>query len=141
LTTRKTLWITSVCGLGHAGSMAIGAIGIGIGVSLHKLQWFEALRGDVAAWLLTGFGLAYMAWALRRPGARGRTTTSTRTPTAHHHHTHGHEGGHPHPHVDPARARSITPGRFVIFVLGPAAAHPAPDVPGLAAQLGASRSR
>ena len=66
-TTRKTLWITSLCGVGHVlGSVAIGMVGIGIGVSLHRLEWLEGLRGDAAAWLLTGFGLAYLAWGLKK---------------------------------------------------------------------------
>ena len=37
-TTRKTLLVTSLCGLGHvAGSVAIGMIGIAIGVSLSRI--------------------------------------------------------------------------------------------------------
>lgn len=121
-TTRKTLWITSVCGLGHVlGSVAIGAVGIGVGVSLHELQWFEALRGDVAAWLLTGFGLAYLAWGLKKAWrSRPHTHEHVHADGTYHHHVHGHEGGHLHPHVDPERARSITPwALFVIFILGP----------------------
>ena len=121
-TTRKTLLITSVCGLGHVlGSVAIGAVGIGVGVSLHKLQWFEALRGDVAAWLLTGFGLAYLAWGLKKAWrSRPHTHEHVHADGTYHHHVHGHEGGHLHPHVDPERARSIAPwALFVIFILGP----------------------
>ena len=121
-TTRKTLWITSVCGLGHVlGSVAIGAVGIGVGVSLHKLRWFEALRGDVAAWLLTGFGLAYLAWGLKKAWrSRPHTHEHVHADGTYHHHVHGHEGGHLHPHVDPERARSIAPwALFVIFILGP----------------------
>ena len=135
-TTRKTLWITSLCGLGHVlGSVAIGLVGIGVGVSLHKLEWFEGLRGDAAAWLLTGFGLAYLAWGLKKAWrARPHTHPHFHGDGTLHEHTHGHEGLHlhphvdlrphtrlhPHPHVAPQQVRSITPwALFVIFVLGP----------------------
>jgi len=39
----KTMWITSLCGLGHViGSIALGLIGAALGVALGKLEWFEA---------------------------------------------------------------------------------------------------
>jgi len=89
-TTRKTLLITSLCGLGHvAGSVAIGMIGIAIGVSLSRLEWLEGLRGDAAAWLLTGFGLAYLAWGLKKAW-RARPHT--------HEHFHGDGTFHRHEH-------------------------------------------
>ena len=136
--TRKTLWITSLCGVGHVlGSIVIGFVGIAIGVSIGKIEWLEGVRGDTAAWLLTGFGLAYLAWGLKKawrsrphdhPHAHGDGTV--------HHHSHGHEGAHLHPHVsldphahghvhghvhlDAQAVKSITPwALFVIFVLGP----------------------
>jgi nickel/cobalt exporter len=138
--TPKTLLITSLCGLGHvAGSLVIGMIGIAVGVSLEKLEWFEGLRGDWAAWALTGFGLAYLAWGLKR-AARSKPHSH-----GHYHgdgtfhtHEHGHDGPHLHPHVHfmpvaefpanrlapalaPAPAvASITPwALFVVFILGP----------------------
>ncbi len=135
-TTRKTLWITSLCGLGHVlGSVVIGLVGIGVGVSLHKLEWLEGLRGDAAAWLLTGFGLAYLAWGVKKAWrARPHTHPHFHGDGSLHEHQHGHEGLHlhphiephphtrlqPHPHVAPQPVRSITPwALFVIFVLGP----------------------
>ena len=135
-TTRRTLWITSLCGLGHVlGSVAIGMVGIGIGVSLHRLEWLEGLRGDAAAWLLTGFGLAYLAWGLKKAWrARPHTHPHFHGDGSLHEHRHGHEGPHlhphlplqphghlhPHPHVELKVARSVTPwALFVIFVLGP----------------------
>jgi sulfite exporter TauE/SafE len=135
-TTRKTLWITSLCGVGHVlGSVAIGMVGIGIGVSLHRLEWLEGLRGDAAAWLLTGFGLAYLAWGLKKAWrARPHTHPHFHGDGSLHEHRHGHEGPHlhphlslhphghlhPHAHVEPPAARNVTPwALFVIFVLGP----------------------
>jgi len=134
--TRKTLWITSLCGLGHVlGSVAIGFVGIAIGVSLHKLEWLEGVRGDTAAWVLTGFGLAYLAWGLKKAWrAKPHTHEHVHGDGLFHEHRHDHEGPHLHPHVSlrpPAHphvhphvsegsARSITPwALFVIFVLGP----------------------
>jgi sulfite exporter TauE/SafE len=132
--TRKTLWVTSLCGLGHvASSVAIGVVGIGIGVSLHKLEWIEGVRGDAAAWLLTGFGLAYLAWGLKKAWrARPHTHPHLHGDGILHEHKHDHEGlhlhphvqlrphVHPHPHVAPGTVRSITPwALFVVFVLGP----------------------
>ncbi len=121
-TQRRTLWITALCGAGHVlGSVLIGLVGIGVGVSLSHLQWLEGIRGDVAAWLLAGFGLAYMVWGLKKAWrSRPHTHEHTHQDGTLHRHEHGHEGGHLHPHVDPARVKSITPwALFVIFVLGP----------------------
>lgn len=121
-TTRKTLWITALCGLGHVlGSVVIGVVGIVIGVSLHKLQWLEGVRGDAAAWLLTGFGLAYLAWGLKKAWrARPHTHEHVHPDGTLHRHEHGHEQEHLHPHLDARKAASITPwALFVIFVLGP----------------------
>ncbi|MFO1407356.1 MAG: sulfite exporter TauE/SafE family protein [Steroidobacteraceae bacterium] len=121
-TRRRTLWVTALCGAGHVlGSVAIGAIGIGIGVSLAKLQWIEGLRGDVAAWLLTGFGFAYMAWGLKKAlRSRPHSHDHVHADGTQHRHDHHHEHGHVHAHVDATNARSITPwALFVIFVLGP----------------------
>ena len=87
---RRTLWITALCGAGHVlGSVVIGAIGIGIGISVSRLEWFEGLRGDVAAWLLTGFGFAYMAWGLKK---------AWRSRPHSHHHAHADGTLHHHEH-------------------------------------------
>lgn len=138
-TLRKTLWITSLCGVGHVvGSVVIGFVGIGIGVALHELEWLEGVRGDAAAWLLTGFGLAYLAWGLKKAWrARPHTHEHFHADGAFHEHEHGHEGAHLHPHLAlhphahprshphphrpvVARLGSVTPwALFVIFVLGP----------------------
>ena len=66
-TRRKTLMVTALCGVGHVlGSVLIGIIGLLLGASLHRLEWFEGLRGDLAAWALIAFGLVYMAWGLKQ---------------------------------------------------------------------------
>jgi sulfite exporter TauE/SafE len=136
--TGKTLWITSLCGLGHVlGSVAIGVVGIAVGASLSRLEWFEGLRGDVAAWLLIGFGLAYLAWGLKKASrSRPHSHEHIHGDGTFHRHLHGHEGLHLHPHLQPhlnphphprrrrpgdgRKAAGITPwALFVVFILGP----------------------
>ena len=119
----RTAAVTLVCGAGHvAGSVALGAVGIAVGLALGRMEWIESFRGEVAGWLLLGFGLAYGAWGLRqawrkRPHrhwhAHGRDVV--------HEHEHGHAGEHAHVHgAAEGSARSVTPWvLFVIFVFGP----------------------
>jgi nickel/cobalt exporter len=117
---RKTLKVTLFCGVGHlVSSIAIGMAGIFIGIQLSSLEWLEEMRGNLAAWLLIGFGLAYTAWGLRqayrnRPHqhwhSHGETT---------HSHLHSHHQEHAHLHEKSAGSRALTPWLiFIIFVLG-----------------------
>ena len=117
----KTVRITLFCGAGHlAGSVVLGLVGITVGVQLSSLNWLEGVRGNLAAWMLIGFGLAYTAWGLRQ-AHRNRPHTHW-----HHHdgvshlHEHRHQETHAHVHDRVAGSRSLTPWViFVIFVLGP----------------------
>ena len=115
----KTVRITLICGVGHlAGSVVLGLAGIALGTGLASLEWLEGIRGNLAAWLLIGFGLAYMAWGLRQ-AHRNRPHT----------HWHQHEGGvhchehvhrRSHAHVHEQSSSTLTPWIiFIIFVLGP----------------------
>lgn len=117
-TLRVTLW----CGLGHlVGSVGLGLLGIALGAQVARLEWVEAVRGETAAWLLVGFGLAYLAWGLRR-ALRDRPHSHWH---AHgdqfHNHPHGHAGAHAHVHERGREGRGsiATWVIFVIFVLGP----------------------
>ena len=99
-TLRRTLLVTALCGAGHvASSVVIGAVGVGLGIATDALLWLESTRGELAAALLIGFGLAYAAWASwRRFGGRDGV------------HLHGAA-------VGPDR---VTPwALFIVFVLGP----------------------
>ena len=121
--TARTAAMTLACGAGHvAGSIVLGAVGIALGLALGWMEAFEAFRGEVAGWLLLGFGFAYAAWGLRQ--------AHRRRPHRHwhghgdgtvHDHRHGHQGAHAHVHEAAAPApRSITPWvLFAIFVFGP----------------------
>ena len=115
-TLARTLLVTAVCGAGHvASSVAIGALGVALGIATDALLWLESARGELAAALLIGFGLAYAAWAVWRrlrgcDGAHlhartaGATTGSTTGATA------GGTDG----------AARVTPwALFIVFVLGP----------------------
>ncbi|MCY4636400.1 MAG: hypothetical protein OXG04_18165 [Acidobacteria bacterium] len=71
----RTLLVTALCGAGHvASSVLIGVVGVGLGIATDALLWLESARGELAAALLIGFGLAYAAWAVWR-GFRGRTAS------------------------------------------------------------------
>ena len=80
---RKTILITLLCGIGHvAGSALIGFIGIALGLIVFQLDGLtaaESARGELAAWLLFGFGLVYCVWgiayALRRRTAALRRSS------------------------------------------------------------------
>ena len=116
---RRTLGVTGACGLAHvASSVLIGSLGVLLGVALDRLTWLESTRGQVAAGLMIGFGLAYAAWAFWRR-LRGRTHTHLH---AHvdgtvHSHPHDHQGEHLHPH---GIGRGMTPwALFLIFAFGP----------------------
>jgi ABC-type nickel/cobalt efflux system permease component RcnA len=113
----RTSAITLACGLAHvASSVAIGALGIALGWTVLHLEWVEGMRGELAIWLLLGFGLAYMVWGMRH---------------AHHHrHAHGHPHGgiHHEPsahasegaHHDHTPAFRMTPWvLFLAFAFGP----------------------
>jgi nickel/cobalt exporter len=127
-TARKTLSVTVACGLGHvAGSVGIGVAGLAIGVAVMQLELLESFRGDVAAWLLIGFGLAYMTWGMMR----AIRSVPHRHLHAHadgtvHSQVHGHNGVHGQVHAaadDVASVAAVsvcTPWlAFLVFVFGP----------------------
>lgn len=119
---RRTVAITSACGVGHVlSSIALGSLGIGLGWGLTHLVWFESFRGGLAAWLLVGFGIAYTAWGLRH-AARGRRHAHLHTHAdgTVHLHEHAHREEHTHVHADQQVSGRMTPWiLFTIFVFGP----------------------
>ena len=118
----KTLFISFLCGLGHVlSSVVIGFAGIALGIAIFRIEGIESFRGSLAAWLLIGFGLAYVSWGLHR--------AVTKKPHRHrnlhvdgeeHDHLHTHEkAAHSHLHQEKAKS-TLTPWvLFVIFVFGP----------------------
>lgn len=61
----RTLWITFISGIGHvSGSVVLGLVGIGMGISLSRLERIEASRGEVVGWMLIAFGILYSAYGV-----------------------------------------------------------------------------
>lgn len=57
---RKTCWIVTSCAVGHVfGSVMVGLIAIGLGIALSNVEIVENVRGNLATWILIGFGAAY----------------------------------------------------------------------------------
>ncbi|MBI4974880.1 MAG: hypothetical protein HZC19_03650 [Candidatus Omnitrophica bacterium] len=96
---RKLVLVTFISGMGHVGStILLGSIGILLGLNLWRLKGVESQRGQIALWLLIGFGIAYTIWGLKK--ARD----------------------HRHEHIDAESAKLRTTtlwALFAIFVLGP----------------------
>ena len=107
----KTTWVTVLSGFGHViSSVLLGAIGIGVGVGLNRLELVESTRGDLAAWLFVIFGFGYMVWGIYR-GVRNKPHKHI-----HHHHNgtvHVHEHFHEEQH-DHVHKTNITP--WILFL-------------------------
>jgi nickel/cobalt transporter (NicO) family protein len=117
----KTLVITFLCGLGHIlSSVALGFLGIALGITLTRLEGIESWRGSLAAWLLIGFGLAYFVWGLHRAQKqKSHAHPHLHSDSGEHHHAHTHQDEHFHLHGR-GKGPSITPWvLFTIFVFGP----------------------
>jgi nickel/cobalt exporter len=117
----KTVAITLACGVGHVGSsIFLGILGIALGTAVTRLEWLEGLRGNLAGWLLLGFGLAYTVWGIHRAiRNRPHTHLHIHADGSTHDHSHGHVDEHAHVHQD-EQAASMTPWiLFTIFVFGP----------------------
>ena len=121
-TTKKTALITLLCGLGHVlSSVVLGLIGIAAGIAVTRLEVVEGVRGNVAAWLLIGFGFAYFVWGIRR-AIRGKEHSHSHIhihdSEGDHEHEHAHAGEHAHVHH--GEEKNMTPWiLFMIFVFGP----------------------
>lgn len=117
----KTTWITTLCGVGHVlSSIVLGGLGIAFGVALMRLEIVESFRGNIAAWALIAFGLAYSIWGLRRAiKRRPHTHSHLHSEASAHDHTHTHKKEHTHVHQQAGKG-SLTPwALFIVFVLGP----------------------
>ncbi len=117
----RTLVVTCICGLGHVlGSAVIGVVGIALAKSVAGMEALEAFRGDLAAWLLVGVGLAYMVWGIRRAIKSKPHTHEHVHPdgTVHEHH-HTHFGGHAHVHHNHSQKTWSPWLLFTLFIFGP----------------------
>ncbi len=129
---RKTFSVTALCGLGHVlGSVVIGSIGLVLGTMLFQVESLEAFRGDAAAWLLIGFGVAYLTWGIMKAFRNvSHSHVHSHADGTVHSHLHQHNLEHRHVHEGAVvagglekpeqRSRSATPWfLFLIFVFGP----------------------
>lgn len=118
----KTSWITVLCGSGHVlSSVLLGLVGVFLGAELMKLEILEGFRGEIAAWLLIGFGLAYGIWGIHR-AIKNKTHSHIHSHNSGivHDHPHSHVSEHAHVHDSKATAKDLTPWiLFTVFVLGP----------------------
>jgi len=118
---RKTIWITFLCGIGHVlGSVILGLLGVAFGIAVSRIEFIESFRGDLAAWILIGFGLVYFVWGLRQAlRNKPHTHMHIHAEGEAHVHEHTHYDEHTHIHKS-AKAGTLTPWiLFTIFVLGP----------------------
>jgi nickel/cobalt exporter len=117
----KTIFVTGLCGIGHVGSsVVLGMLGVMLGFAVEKLEIFESMRGEWAAWALIGFGLMYFVYGIRqailnKPHTHGHIHGDGNT----HVHEHTHHGTHAHVHQESALIKPVPWALFVIFVLGP----------------------
>ena len=114
---QKTVFMTLICGMGHVGSSIIlGFLGVVLGWSLSKIEFLESLRGGVAGWMYTVFGLIYMIWGIRRAylnRPHKHFDTYTEGEVFVYEHQHGEAA------VNPKKFK-VTPWvLFLVFVLGP----------------------
>lgn len=113
----KTLWVTLLCGVGHVlSSLGLGLLGLAVGAGLGHLAFLEEVRGNVAAWGLVAFGLAYAVWGARRALVHHHRLALH----AHNHHVHMHpRGTEPHEHESGKQATVTFWSLFLIFAFGP----------------------
>jgi ABC-type nickel/cobalt efflux system permease component RcnA len=122
-TLRRTIIVTVLCGVGHVlSSVVLGAVGIGLGIAVFKLEAMEAARAGLAGWLLLAFGLAYLVYGIRRAiRHRPHTHWHAHADGTVHSHEHVHVDAHAHVHArDEGTAGGVTPWvLFTILVFGP----------------------
>jgi len=118
---RKTSLITFLCGMGHVlSSVVLGFLGVAVGMMVSKLVVIESFRGNIAAWGLMAFGLAYFIWGIRKAiRNKPHTHFHSHSNKAKHEHTHIHSKEHVHVHTNKNK-KNLTPWiLFTIFVFGP----------------------
>ncbi|RKY90875.1 MAG: hypothetical protein DRQ01_08525 [Ignavibacteriae bacterium] len=120
--TIKTILITIACGAGHVlSTVLLGAVGIAMGIAFGELEFIESARGEIAVWLLIGFGFMYLLWGLKKAYRnKPHTHYHAHSDGAVHVHKHVHHSDHSHVHEKDNNGKSLTPWiLFTIFIFGP----------------------
>jgi ABC-type nickel/cobalt efflux system permease component RcnA len=124
----RTLAVTIACGVGHvASSLVLGAVGLGLGLAVARIERIDGTRGDWAAWGLVVFGAAYALWGTRRALRRSRDIEPHTHGSHVHIHSHALGGHHDHEATDAKSDRAAADARgkvtfwtlFAVFILGP----------------------
>ncbi len=119
--TRKSICITLLCGIGHVSSaFLLGLIGLGAGLTLHKFVGLDSWRGNLAGWALIAFGLVYGLWGLKK-ALRQKTHSHAHShaDSGLHTHTHNHQHMHSHAHAKEGNSQMTPWILFTIFIFGP----------------------
>jgi ABC-type nickel/cobalt efflux system permease component RcnA len=111
----RTLVVTTLCGVGHvASSVVLGLLGVATGTLIMHVAGYEkveSFRGDVAGWLLLGFGIAYTVWGVRRAiRNRPHTHWHSHADGTVHSHEHTHDAQHAHVHEGVASSAPLPHG-------------------------------
>ena len=68
--SRLTL-TTALAGLGHVtASLLVGIAGVVLGIATEQVKILELNRGNIASFLLIGFGLVYVIWGIKNLGRK-----------------------------------------------------------------------
>lgn len=120
--TIKTTLITIACGAGHVlSTVLLGAVGIAMGIAIGELEFIQSARGEIAVWLLMGFGFMYLLWGLKKAYRnKPHTHYHAHSDGEVHVHKHVHHSDHTHVHEEEKDGKSLTPWiLFTIFIFGP----------------------
>jgi nickel/cobalt transporter (NicO) family protein len=117
----KTMLITLTCGIAHvASSIAIGTVGIAAGFAIGTLETIESQRGNIAGWMLLGFGITYTVWGLRHAYRKTQHTHwHAHANGVVHCHEHHHKGEHVHLHDQQPKTSFVPWAMFIVFLFGP----------------------
>lgn len=116
---RRLFGVTLFCGAGHVlSSVVIAIAGVLAGATLAHLTGIQESRGQWSAYLLLGFGVAYLVWGIRQSYLGHRHShTHVHVDGTVHRHEHDHHAEHSHAH--PPRRVNLYWWLFIVFVLGP----------------------
>ena len=115
----KTASITTLCGFGHVlSSIVIGIVGLYFCVAVKNIEIIEGFRGDIAAWLLTTFGLLYFVYGVRS-AIKNKKHNHPHLHDDGEVHLHNHNHHKEHAHVHESKSKTTGWVLFIIFIFGP----------------------